>query len=81
MFKLERMSLLQIVLLNEDVVSACDVLAKEKVVHLVDRAVVAPSLQEGTPAYFLAAHASLEKINEQLNKFRIYLSPFLNLAW
>jgi len=67
MFKPERMSLLQIVLLNEDVVSACDVFAKEKVVHLVDRAVVAPTLREGTPAFFSGAHASLEKINEQLN--------------
>ena len=73
MFKPERMSLLQIVLLNEDVISACDVLAKEKVVHLVDRAVVAPALREGTPAFFSGAHASLENINEQLNNLSVLL--------
>jgi len=73
MFKPERMSLLQIVLLNEDVIPACDVLAKEKVVHLVDRAVVAPALREGTPAFFSGAHASLENINEQLNNLSLLL--------
>jgi len=65
--------LLQIVLLNEDVIAACDVLAKEKVVHLVDRAVVAPALREGTPAFFSGAHASLENINEQLNNLSLLL--------
>ena len=74
MFKSERMSLLQIVLLNEDVVSACDVLAKEQVMHLVDRAFVAPTLHKETPAFFASTHASLESIVEELTE----LSKLLN---
>jgi len=60
MFKPERMSLLQLVVQDADVIPACACLVKEKAVHLVDRAQVAPALREGTPAFFSSVHADLE---------------------
>ncbi len=67
MFKPERMSLLQIVVLDEDLITVCAALARQKVLHLVDRAVVAPALREGTPAFFSDAHAAFETLLTQLD--------------
>jgi V/A-type H+-transporting ATPase subunit I len=67
MFRPERMSLLQIVVLDDDLVAACAALARQKVLHLVDRAVVAPALREGTPAFFADTHAALEALLAKLD--------------
>jgi len=50
MFKTERMKLMQIIALDEDVIPICDYLIKKKVVHLIDRAFISAALKEGTPA-------------------------------
>ncbi len=73
MFKPERMSLLQIVVLDDDVIPVCDYLVKQRVVHLVDRSVVAPALREGTPAYFSSVQADIETISEQLHTLSAWL--------
>lgn len=67
MFTPERMSLLQIVVLDDDLVTTCAALARQKVLHLVDRATVAPALHEGTPAFFSNAHAAFETLLTQLD--------------
>lgn len=64
MFKPERMSLLQLVVQDTDVIPACACLVKEKVIHLVDRVHVAPTLREGTPAFYSSVHADLEMLSE-----------------
>lgn len=68
MFKPERMSLLQLVVQDADVIPACACLVKEKAVHLVDRAHVAPALREGTPAFFSSVHADLELLSGVINQ-------------
>ncbi|MCX7847381.1 MAG: hypothetical protein N2595_05075 [bacterium] len=70
MFKPERMSLLQVVVQDADVIRACACLVKEKAIHLVDRAHVAPALREGTPAFFSSVHADLELLNGVIEQLR-----------
>ncbi|MCX7005154.1 MAG: hypothetical protein NTV22_18015 [bacterium] len=61
------MSLLQIVVLDDDLVTTCAALARQKVLHLVDRTVAAPALLEGTPAFFSSAHTAFETLLTQLD--------------
>jgi vacuolar-type H+-ATPase subunit I/STV1 len=73
MFKPERMSLLQIVILDDDIIPACAYLVEKKIVHLVDRSIIAPALREGTPSYFSASHTDLEAIQGQLQTLSVWL--------
>jgi V/A-type H+-transporting ATPase subunit I len=73
MFKPERMSLMQIVILDDDIIPACTYLVEEKIVHLVDRTAIAPALREGTPAYFSASQTDLEVILGQLQTLSVWL--------
>ncbi|NLF39168.1 hypothetical protein GX586_06970 [bacterium] len=73
MFRPERMCLMQIAALDEDLISACACLVERNVVHLVDRTLVAPTLREGTPAFFAETQTELEALNEQLQAFAVLL--------
>ena len=67
------MSLLQLAVLDEDLIKACAHLAERRVVHLVDRALVAPALREGTPAYFASVQTELEVLAQQVQTLSTWL--------
>ena len=73
MFKPERMSLIQIVALDDDVIPVCGYLVEKKIVHLADRAIVAPALREGTPAYFSTIQTDLELLQGSLQTLSVWL--------
>ena len=68
MFKTERMKLMQIIALDEDVITICDYLIKKKVVHLIDRTFISAALKEGTPTDYSSTLAELEAIDQKLKK-------------
>lgn len=80
MFTPARMSLVQLIVLDDDVIQACAALVEEKAVHLVDRAIVAPVLREGTPAYFSSVHTSLEEISLKLHELSAWLEEAIYTA-
>jgi V/A-type H+-transporting ATPase subunit I len=73
MFKPERMSLMQIVILDDDIIPACAYLADKKIVHLEDRSIITPALREGTPTYFSSSQTDLEMILGQLQTLSVWV--------
>jgi len=73
MFKTERMKLIQIIALDEDVIPICDYLIKKKVVHLVDRALISTALKEGTPAEFSNTLSEIESVDQKLKKLTSWI--------
>jgi len=66
MFKTERMKLIQIIALDEDVIPVCDYLIKKKVVHLIDRAYISTALREGTPTEYSSTLSEIESVEQKL---------------
>lgn len=74
MFKTERMKLIQIIALDEDVIPICDYLIKKKVVHLIDRAFISTALREGTPTGFSNTLSEIESIDQKLKKLSSWIT-------
>ena len=68
MLKPERMTLLQVVVLDDDVVSASAHLAAQNVVHLVDRSIAAPELREGTPESYPTVRSTLASLSSAVDE-------------
>ena len=73
MFKTERMKLIQIIALDEDVIPICDYLIKKKVVHLIDRALISTALREGTPTEFSNTLSEIETVEQKLKKLTSWI--------
>ena len=73
MFRTERMKLIQIIALDEDVIPICDYLIKKKVVHLIDRAFISTALREGTPTGFSNTLSELESVDQKLKKLSFWI--------
>ena len=73
MFKTERMKLIQIIALDEDIIPICDYLIKKKIVHLVDRSFISTALREGTSTEFSSTLSEIELIDQKLKKLTSWI--------
>lgn len=73
MFRPEKMSLLQCVVMDSDMMTACNFLVRRKVMHLIDRSLFHPIGKEALPGELLGAQASLEKAQGSLKKVADWL--------
>ena len=73
MFRPEKMSLLQCVVMDSDMMAACNFLVRRKVMHLVDRSLFHPIGKEALPGELAGAQASLEKDQASLKKVADWL--------
>ncbi|RLD09837.1 MAG: hypothetical protein DRI44_07595 [Chlamydiae bacterium] len=74
MFKTERMKLIQIIALDEDVIPICDYLIKKKIVHLIDHTFISTALREGTPAELSNTLSEIELIEQKLKKLSSWIA-------
>ena len=73
MFRPEKMSLLQCVVMDSDMMTACNFLVRRKVMHLIDRSLFHPIGKEALPGELSGAQASLEKAQGSLKKVADWL--------
>lgn len=81
MFRPEKMSLLQCVVLDQDMMKACNFLVRRKVMHLIDRSLFHPIGKETLSAELLGAQTSLEKAETSLRKVADWLGPEADRAY
>lgn len=73
MFRPEKMSLLQCVVMDQDMMKACNFLVRAKIMHLIDRSLFHPVGKENLPAELAGAKASLEEAAGYLKKIADWL--------
>ncbi|MBO4552988.1 hypothetical protein J5754_01075 [bacterium] len=80
MFRPEKMSLLQCVVLDQDMMKACNFLVRRKVMHLIDRSIFHPIGRETLSSELMGAQTSLEKAESSLRKVADWLGAEANRA-
>ena len=75
MFRPEKMSLLQCIVVDSDVLATCNFLVKRKVLHLVDRSLIHTVGRENISQDFLEVQLSLEQSREALTRVAAWLGP------
>lgn len=73
MFRPEKMSLLQCVVMDSDLLAACNFLVQRKVMHLLDRSLVHTGGREGISQAFASSEASLEQARQGLARIGAWL--------